>query len=97
MKITIDKLNLFLKFLLVTVIVIISIFYYYSNLQEKEILDDFNSNYTVIEHQAGSMICVEKETGNLYHIHKMNHHDMLTFIVDSPVYDENGNIKNVNK
>ena len=45
----------------------------------------------------GKKICVEKATGNLYHVHRLNNNSIITFVIDSPVYDENGNIKNANK
>ena len=97
MKNTINKDHILLKLLFVILIVALLIFSYYDEQRRDKVLEEFSSNYTVIEHQAGSMICVEKATGNLYHVHRLNDNSIITFVIDSPVYDENGNIKNANK
>ena len=65
--------------------------------QDAKVIDDFNDNYIVLENKAGTMICSEKTTGNVYHIHTQTEFTHVKFIVDSPVYDASGRILNVNK
>ena len=81
----------------IIVVFIVIGFIVQGNNQDKEITNEFNNKYIVLEENAGTMICADRANGNVYHMHTKTDFIRTRYIIDSLAYDSDGNIENINK